>query len=824
MGINNTGREKEMGRNGLGVMNENGELLADFCACNELIIGGTLFPHRQCHKATWMSPDHLTENQIDHVVVRQRWKSSLEDVRVRRGADIGSDHHLVVAKLRIKLAAKKRQKNPRVKFDVQKLRTPEIKNSFQLAVHNRFQALEIENTEATVTQSWSNIRNATVGACEEVLGRPPTNRKPWISDETWQRVEERRKMKEALNQARTRLQRQTAANNYNKVAKEVKIALRKDKRTFHNELADIAEEAAGKGDLKALYETTRILSGRKSNPNRPIKDKTGQLLTSIDDQLTRWKEHFEDILNRPPPQNPPVLEPGPDLNIPTNEISRQEVLKALGALKNGKATGVDNIPAEALKEGGDVIVDRLHQLLNLVWTQEEIPTDWKKGLLVKLPKSGDLTHCGKWRGITLLSIPSKVLTRIILERMKDAVDRELRDEQAGFRKERCCTDQIATLRVIVEQTIEWQSSLYVCFVDFEKAFDSIDRQTIWEIIRHYGVPEKIVNITRLLYEDYSCQVIHDGRLSEEFQVTTGVRQGCLLSPLLFLVVLDWVTKTAYARSRKGIQWTLTQKLEDLEFADDLALLSHRLQDMQEKVDALSEVAKRVGLKISQEKTKVLRTNNKQEAPITIGGVATENVKEFAYLGSIISQTGGTDEDITARIKKARQAFAILRPVWKSTAISIHTKIRIFSSNVKSVLMYGSETWRFTNSSSHKIQTFVNKCLRQILNVKWFDKVPNTDLWTRANQDPMAVQISKRKWRWVGHTLRKKPANITRQALMWNPQGKRKRGRPKQTWRRSAETELKNIGMSWEDAQKNARNREKWKSTVVALCSTRSQED
>ena len=96
-------------------------------------------------------------------------------------------------------------------------------------------------------------------------------------------------------------------------------------------------------------------------------------------------------------------------------------------------------------------MESLHQLLNLVWTEEEIPNDWKKGLLVKLPKSGDLSKCDKWRGITLLSIPSKVLTRVLLDRMKDAIDQELRDEQAGFRKERSCADQIATLRIIVEQ-------------------------------------------------------------------------------------------------------------------------------------------------------------------------------------------------------------------------------------------------------------------------------------------------------------------------------------------------------------------------------------
>ena len=197
-----------------------------------------------------------------------------------------------------------------------------------------------------------------------------------------------------------------------------------------------------------------------------------------------------------------------------------------------------------------------------------------------------------------------------------------------------------------------------------------------------------------------------------------------------------------------------RRLEDLDFADDLALLSNRLQDMQDKVDALRKVSQRVGLRISKEKTKVLRTNNRQETPITIGGLSIEDVQEFTYLGRKISQTGGTEEDISARIKKARQTFAILRPVWKATAISACTKLCIFSSNVKSILMYGSETWRVTKSSSNKIQTFINKCLRQILNIKWFDRVPNIDLWTRTNQEQISVQIKRRKWRWIGHTLRK----------------------------------------------------------------------
>jgi hypothetical protein len=102
------------------------------------------------------------------------------------------------------------------------------------------------------------------------------------------------------------------------------------------------------------------------------------------------------------------------------------------------------------------------------------------------------------------------------------------------------------------------------FIDFEKAFDSIDHQVLWTILKHYGIPQKIISIIQQFYDGFSCQIIHDGNLTKPFTVTTSVRQGCLLSPLLFLMVIDWVSKTAYKKP-KGIQWTLQTRLEDLDF-------------------------------------------------------------------------------------------------------------------------------------------------------------------------------------------------------------------------------------------------------------------
>ena len=275
------------------------------------------------------------------------------------------------------------------------------------------------------------------------------------------------------------------------------------------------------------------------------------------------------------------------------------------------------------------------------------------------------------------------------------------------------------------------------------------------------------------------------------------------------------------KDARGIQWSLTHRLEDLDFADDVGLLSHSYQDMQAKTNALYITAKSVGLEINNTKTKNMRTNSTQTAPITINEHQIEQVDQYTYLGSIISRTGGTDEDIQARIAKARHAFATLRPVWNNKNIHLHTKVRIFNTNVKSVLLYGSESWKYTKTMALKLQVFINTCLRWILHIKWPDHISNQELWQKTNQEPIAITIKRQKWKWVGHTLRKNQNSIPRSALDWNPQGKRKRGRPTSTWRRTLNTELKTIHMSWGEAKKLAHDRDRWRNAVEALCSHRN---
>jgi hypothetical protein len=158
----------------------------------------------------------------------------------------------------------------------------------------------------------------------------------------------------------------------------------------------------------------------------------------------------------------------------------------------------------------------LHPLFEKIWTEGEITNDWKCGLFVKLTKKGDITNCDNWRGITLLSV--------LFNKSKERVNLRLRKEQAGFRPNRSCIDQINTLRIIIEQCIECSSPLYTVFTDFEKAFDLIIREAVWKEVKRHVVPTQIVNLVKETYRGYACRVVHEGRVSEPISVQTGVRQ------------------------------------------------------------------------------------------------------------------------------------------------------------------------------------------------------------------------------------------------------------------------------------------------------------
>jgi hypothetical protein len=213
----------------------------------------------------------------------------------------------------------------------------------------------------------------------------------------------------------------------------------------------------------------------------------------------------------------------------------------------------------------------------------------------------------------------------------------------------------------------------------------------------------------------------------------------------------------------------------------------------------------------------LRINTNKTEPFMLGDESIEDVESSVYLGSKVTKDGRTTQDVAQRNQKATGAFVQLYPVCRNNNISIRTKFRIFHSNVKSVLLYGSETWKVAKTTISKLQVFVNHCLRRTLNIHWLEVISNEELWRRAEETKISVQIKRRKWNWIGHTLRKEHDTIEREVLDWNPQGQRKRGRPKQMWRRLGHNKALGEGKSWSEVKQLARNRIRWRRFVDARC-------
>ena len=221
-----------------------------------------------------------------------------------------------------------------------------------------------------------------------------------------------------------------------------------------------------------------------------------------------------------------------------------------------------------------------------------------------------------------MPLASKVLGRILISRIQTGVDHTLTKEQAGFQVGRGTVDQVFVLRNILEQVNEWNATMYIHFVDFEKAFDSVNRDSLWTIMGIYDIPRKLIRMVKSLYQDFQCSIIDGNQTAVWFPVMTDVKQGCCMSGF------HWVMRHTVQWESFGIRWDFTKMLEDLDFADDIALLSSTMGHLQAKTTKLEQNAARVGLKLNAGKCKVLKANGKSGNKLRVGVSEVEEVQSF----------------------------------------------------------------------------------------------------------------------------------------------------------------------------------------------------
>ena len=342
------------------------------------------------------------------------------------------------------------------------------------------------------------------------------------------------------------------------------------------------------------------------------------------------------------------------------------------------------------------------RLLNVCMQEGMIPKEWRMGLIVPIWKrKGDVHDPGKYRGITLLSQVLKLLERVLDARIRRRVECDFGEEQQGFMKGRGTADVMYVLRQMVEKRLEVQGSMALGFVDMEKAFDTVPREMVMATLRWMGIPEAEVRMVGGTYEKTTARVVVGEGASEEFEVKIGLRQGSVLSPLLFIAVLDIISRKTAVKDA----------MKKLLYADDLALVANGKQETLEEWNGLFT---RHGLKINI-------GLQREELDIELEGKKLTQGDSFVHLGGAVCGDGKREREVRRRVQAGAIAWKADEGVMADRRISKRLKGKVMSTCVTPACLNGTETLALTELQQQRLQVCENNWVRKIARVTRADR-------------------------------------------------------------------------------------------------------
>ena len=701
---------------------------------------------------------------------------------------------------------------------------------YNIDVRNRFGMLESINTNNDIQTTYNNLLNSIQETTTNLVGKiKRKNNNNWVSNDTISFFKQR-------NEAKINFKRNPTTKNkktWHTLKEQLDTSYKNDKIKFLEDKLEQLKQAASSSQLPTTWSLiTEISCKRRYNSPSKIRRTDETKINSTNELMNEWRTYFENLLNLKSDTFQgyeaisPTLE---DLPVPQGLITIEEVEQAIKQLKNGKSPGLDYaITPEALKYEGKWITNQLCDICNDIYENQQTPTQFNTNIIIPIPKKGNKVFMTNYRGISLMSVTAKTYNRILLNRIRESFDSILRVNQAGFRKGRNGIDQIHIICRILEGAIDKQLPIFVIFVDFMKAFDSINRQVMFNILRHYDVPLKIVKAIEAIYHHSKSVVLVDGNVSDEFNVTAGVLQGNILAPFLFIIVIDYIMKNAqfdHANDEEEYRFITDERqskqqpaatIHDLEFADDITLLESTIERAQLQLTKTAEWANKVGLQINAKKTQALTNQTTNSKTLKLDGHNIEWINNFRYLGSM---TFSRETDIKARKSQAWKAFWKMKNIWKSTMIVIYLKINIFRATCLSVLLYVSETWIITGEVEKTLNSFTTSCYRIMLNIKQLNKISNNTVYKTVKQEPLTQTIQRRQLRFIGHCLRRNTNELSNIYAIYTPKAghsKLKRGRPRFHYHGYIASLINNNRPpTTDEIRKTAANRERWSKIVVA---------
>lgn len=796
--------EKIVGEYGLGERNDRGDTLVQFCQEENFIITNTWFklPARRLY--TWQAPGHndtnIVRNQIDYILVRERFRNGIHGVRTYPGTDVNSDHNPVVCKINIKFKKLKKKLNRRV--DITKLRSPDKRSEVEEIVNREMALLDSQEYGVNIEESWNKLKETVKKIEKENIG--PNNersKKVWMTEEILMMMDERRTYKNK----NTDMYKTT-----NKlIQKKVKAA----KENWMTQKCSEIEELEQKHDHSAIHKKIKEITGqRRQNGQNKILGTDNKPILDIEQLKAHWTEYVQHLFSAQEPRHFNNNEGSDE----TPKILVSEVKRALNCSKSGRAPGPDELHIETLKLLREQNLSVLTKLLNEIYSSGNIPYDWLKSTFIPIPKKASANKCDQFRLISLMSHVLKLLLKIIHQRIYKKCEMDLDDAQFGFREGLGTREALFSLSVLLQKCRDQQKDIYMCFIDYEKAFDRIDHTALFRILEEKGLDTNDLHLLKNLYQNQIATVRVADEETTEIPVQRGVRQGCVLSPLLFNIYSGSIFDKALQDVTSGIKIN-GHLINNLRFADDTAIISDDPAGLQHMLNKLTVEGESLGLKINVEKTKVMTVSKRiiPPPPIAIKGHQIEHVTKFKYLGTWITQDLNPDTEIRARIEQARSVFNRLRPLLCNQTLKLKSRLRFVRCYVYSVLLYGCETWTLKVNTMRRLEAFEMWVYRRLLKIPWTDHITNEEVLRRTRKDrDLIVNIKKRKTAYLGHVIRNNTMKLLKIIIEGKVEGRRGLGRRKHSW-------LKNIrewtGLDSHSLFRAAQDRKKFAEIVSNLC-------
>jgi hypothetical protein len=778
-----------------GPLNPSSNLLTDLLSALDAVSLQSLFQKKHRKRHTFCGP-RGRHAQLDHIIVPRRFKHLSQDLKAFFPLLIPSDHKFLLTTLRLHSQLYRPPKAPpRIFWGA--LRTPDGRQAF---LSSLIPSLPVSGL------TYSAFCTAIHTAAKETLPLVVTKTS---NPPLWERDAEVQKARLTLARLRSRPPQHRCFIEVSAAEKALEETYCRRREFYLNKAMDdieIAQEE--KKHIVAWKKINEVLGKKKSSALRLPGN-------SINEMKEAAKTFFMDLLNvipLPQPANgdinspltpPPGLIPvSPDC-IPTHPIGSQEVLKAAFTMAPARAVGPDGIPVECIRL--QPIASLLASLMTTILEgRNEAPEEWRSAEIVPVPKKPGASTLDAHRGISLMSCSAKLFNKVLLRRIQPALDPVLRCEQNGFRQLRGTVQHILALRRIIEEFQAHGRSLILTFVDFRKAFDSVDRITTMRILECYGIPADLVTAIASLYADTHAFVRTPQGPSDSFTTSTGVLQGDTLAPFLFVVIMDYVLRTAFPDDELGVEIERRRssrypaiRLSFLAYADDIVLLCSNILQAQEMLRRLEQAAATVGLHINVSKTKAIRLNIDGPGKLHTDEGDVEWVDSFTYLGAVVPEFTA---DVERRKSLAWTALGRMSSLWKSSA-SIALKVRLFCSLVQPVLLYGAETWSLSPTATTRLNQAHSHLLRCALNIHWTSHTSNRDLYTLAGIPPISALLQQRREKLVADSVLRSETDMQPldRVLLWRPKEKFKRGgHTKFSFLRLLEQDAADAGVSFKE--------------------------